>query len=520
MNRLARLMGSLRGFTVPAMVSLAVIASASQWSTVSAADESKQPAKDVPAANPAPDRVVLRSGKIVDGLILEETDTQITMTVVMSGISAKATFPKSDILEIKRGNNAKPAGEVVASKSVEVKPVKKKGDKKGDEKKADESSVDEDDPTLTRLYVVTLKGRFGFDIAKTTLVNVFEEADKELGDAVEGSGIMEGKTVIDPAKRDRNIIVLKLETGSDGRADVFLAEDLVPVVKEQIVDRGRRVIFWIDRATGSAAVFPFVSPDIYFTPEGRLGGIADLDEFDVGDHLVNEKQISLRIGHAEGFLIKGGYGDHIPALRAMLRKQEWLFVRFEGGKPIYLNREPEEKDGPDWTMLSDDGDGDNKDEAVLIGNDMFLLEPDWAEKLGISDGTAETIDDLAFRLGVQRNYKAMEKNKAQKAADAWKTGIDEAIKNVNPRETEERRLGKLWREFNEVPAGSDFEERKKGRGRKTTLLRQIRAIVTKYAEVFDANGGWRSELDVSLSRLAQEAEADARENRSQNNNRR
>lgn len=520
MNRLAQLTASLRGFTVPALIALAIVAGASRSSPVSAAEDPKQPAKDAPAANPAPDRVVLRSGKIVDGKILEETDTQITMTVVVGGMTAKTVYPKSDILEIKRDNNLKPAGDVLASKKhVDIPEITKKKDKKADDETDDQPAVDENDPLLTRLYVVNLKGRFGFDIAKTTLVKLFEEADKELGDTVEGSGTMEGKTIIDPAKRDRNIIVLKLDTSSEqlSRA-IFAAEDIAPVVKEQIVDRGRRVVFWIELAAGGAAVFPFVSPDIYFTPEGRLGGAGDLDEFDSGDHLVNEKLVSAYIAHAQGFMIKGGYGNHIPALMAMLRKQVWLFVRFEGGKPIYLDREPEEKDGPDWTMLSDDGEGDNEDEAVLIGNDLFLLEPDWAEKLGISDGTVETIDDLAFRLGVQRNYKAIEKNKGQKAVDAWKSGIDEAIKNVAPQETETRRLGKLWRDLAEVPDGTDFDDRRKNRGRKITILRQIRAIVSQYAEVFDSDGGWRSQIDVQLARHQQDAEADARANRSQNTN--
>lgn len=518
MNRLERLLRSLRVITIPAAFALCVIADPAPRNLALAADEAKQETKDAkaPAENPAPDRVLLRSGKVVDGKILEETDSQITMTILVSGISAKTVYQKSDILEIKRGVNALPAKEVLASKSSEKPGLSKKDDKRDDTDA--ESAASEDDPTLTRLYVVELEGRFGFDIAKTTLVNLFEQADKELGDTVPGSGVMKDKTVIDPKKREQNIIVLKLKCSSDPRRDIFGVEDIVPVVKEQIVDRGRRVVMWVDQATGWSAVFPFISPDIYFTPEGRLGGVNDLDEFDIGDHLVNEKQISLRIGHAEGFLIKGGYSDHIPALRAMVRKQEWLYVRFEGGKPVYRQQELTEPDGYEWVLLSDDGDGDNEDESALVGNDMFLLEPDWAEKLGISDGTAEKLDDLAFRLGVQRHYKAIEKNKAQKAVEAWKTGVEEAVKNINPEERPGMRLGKLWRDFNDIPAGTDFDDRKRNRGRKVTLLRQIRAIVTQYAEIFDAEGQWRARLDVDLAKLAQEAEADARQNRSTNNN--
>lgn len=512
MKQLKRAFDPFRGLALPAAIALGIALGAPTLAREDAAPPTKEP-----AANPAPDRVVLRSGKVVDGLILEETDAQITMNVVIGGMSAKTVYPKTDILEIKRGNNTKVPSDAVAVKTKETPSLKKKEDKKKDEAK-DEAAVDDSDPSLTRLYVVNLEGRFGFDVAKTTLVNLFEEADKELNDTVPGSGVMEGKTVIDPSKRERNIIVLKIKCEANPRGDIFGVEDIVPVVKEQIIDRGRRVIMWVEQATGWAAVFPFISPDIYFTPEGRLGGINDLDEFDIGDHLVNEKQISLRIGHAEGFLIKGGYGDHIPALRAMVRKQEWLYVKFEGGKPIYLTRELEAKDGEGWVLLSDDGDGDNEDESALIGNDMFLLEPDWAEKLGISDGTVENIDDLAFRLGVQRHYTTIEKNKAQKAVEAWKDGIEDAFKNVNPRETEQARLGKLWRDLAEIPDGSDFNDRKKNRGLKVTLLRKIRSIVSTYAEVLDPTGDFRSNIDVQIAQLQQAAEADARQNRNNNTN--
>ncbi len=478
-----------------------------------AAEEPKPAPKETQAGNPAPDRIVLRSGRIVDGKILDETETQITMNVVMNGITAKTTFLKTEVLEIKRGVNTS-APPTVAVKSPQPDPIKKKEVPAKEDKEPD-SAANEDDPDLTRLYLVEIEGRFGFDVSKTALANLFKEADKELADTIPAPGDSD-RTIVDPAKRDRNIIVIKMNTGSQpGDNTIFAAEDLAPVVKEQIVDRGRRVVFWIELAAGGAAILPFVSPDIYFTPEGRLGGIADLDKFNIGDHMVDEKQISLRIGHAEGFLIKGGYGEHIPALHAMLRKQYWLFVRFEGGKPIYLEKEPDEGDPHEWVLLSDDGEGENADEAALIGNDMFLLEPDWAEKLGISDGTAETIDDLAFRLGVQRHYKAIEKNRGQKALDAWKTGIDDAIKNVLPEETETTRRGKLWREYDDIPPGGDFTERKRSRGRKINILRQIRAIVAQYAEVLDPGGTYRAEIDVEISKLKLEAEVDARQNRPQ-----
>lgn len=460
--------------------------------------------------NPAPDRLLLKSGKVVDGRILEESETGVVMLVYMSGISARTTYPRAEIAEIRRGVNPPPSAKASRVDAAAL-PVKPRQEEKGEGARA----LDASDPTLTRLYVVELKGRFAFDISETPLRRAFEEADKFFNDLIPGSGIMEGKKVVDPARRDLNMVILKVNCFSEpGFGTVFQTEKIAPIVKEQIVDKGRRVVFWVRLATGGAAVLPFISPDMYFTPDGKLGGIADLDEFSSGDKMVDEKLISAFMGHAEGFAIKGGYGEHIPALRAMLRKHLWLLVRFEGGRPIYSDRNPKEADSAyDWVILSDDAEGDNKDKEALRGNDLFLLEPDWAEKLGISDGTAETIDDLAFHLGVHRHYEAIESNKGQKAVDDWKKGLEEAIKQVNRQERPGLRLGKLWRDLGDIEGGSDFNERKRNRGRKMAILRQIRAIVAQFGEVLDPQEQWRAQIDGEIAKLRLEAEQDARDQR-------
>lgn len=483
---------------------LLAVSSIGTW----AQSQADQPAGESEQAdNPAPDRLLLKSGKVVDGRILEESEAGVVMLVYVSGISARTTYSRVEIAEIRRGVNPPPLTKASRVEAGTV-PAKPKQEPKGEGAQA----VDASDPTLARLYVVELKGRFAFDISETPLRRVFEEADKHFNDLIPGSGVMEGKKVVDPARRDLNMVVLKMDCFSEpGYGTIFQTEKIAPVVKEQIVDKGRRVVFWVKLAAGGAAVLPFISPDMYFTPDGKLGGIADLDEFSSGDKMVDEKLISAFMGHAEGFAIKGGYGEHIPALRAMLRKHLWLLVRFEGGRPIYSDRNPKEADPAyDWVILSDDAEGENKDKEALRGNDLFLLEPDWAEKLGISDGTAEAIDDLAFHLGVHRHYEAIESNKGQKAVDDWKKGLDEAVKLVNPQERPGLRLGKLWRDLAEIEGGNDFNERKRNRGRKMAILRQIRAIVAQYAEVLDPNEQWRARIDGEIAKLRLEAEQDAR----------
>lgn len=470
-------------------------------------DKSKDASKDQPKAK---DQIILKSGRTVEGYVIEENAREVKVRVVVSGIEAVTTYAKTDILEVKRG-----VVEVKATISKDAQPADdKKAEDSGSATK-DEDAAAEEDPDQTRLYYVNVKGRFGFDISTTPLQQVFDEADKYFKDTVDGMGEMSGQTVVDPAKRDRNIVVLKLDTvAQTGFGSVFQAEDIGPVVENQIVNRGRRVVFWVKTAGGGSAFMPFISPEIFFTSDGKLGGIGDLDEHETGDHMVDEKLIGAFMGHAQGFTIKGGYGDHVPALNAMLRKHFWLFVKFEGGKPIYLQRELKESDGDGWTMLSDDGEGDNEDKEFLRGNDLFVLEPDWAEKLGISKGVADTIDDLAFRLGVHRNYKAIEgkDNKGQKALETWKDGIEQARLDILPG-NQQSPPGRLWVKLSEIKVDGDFAERRQARGQRIAILNQIRAIVTRYAEVFDKQGGFRAQIDTMLAQERMQAEQDARANR-------
>jgi hypothetical protein len=455
------------------------------------------------------DQIILKSGTVVRGEILEETASTIRIRVVVAGISAPTTYQKSEILEIKRAAAATPetpkpdAGaepKAMTTTSTPAKPAEAKPDV---------------DPNAAQLYIANLKGRFGVDVSETPLKQLFEDVDKTFNDLVPGVGAEAGRKVVDPSVRQNHIVVLKCAMDSPpGFSTIFRTEQLAPIVIDEIVLKGRRVIFWVERAGGGAAFLPWVSSEIYFTEDGKLGGIAELDEFSSGDHMVDEKLISAFLGHAEGFAIKGGYGDHLPALRAMIRRQNWLAVRFEGGRPVYLTRLPTADDGEGWQILSDSGEGEYKDESAIGGNDSFVLDAEWAVKLGIAKGTADSVDDLAFALGVNRSYVQLEDARGSRIFADWKKRIDDTVDLIFPEEQPGRPLGRLWREFNEIRVTGDYPQRKRDRGRKLQILRNIRALVGQYSEVFDTDGNTRARLDVMIAELQLEAEQDARANRS------
>ncbi len=471
-------------------------------------------AKDASQNNAAPDQIVLKSGQVLRCRILEETDTFVKVVVVVGAISSPTTYLKSEILEIKRGVAA-PAPAAAPGPLASKTGISTSPRAPGADVKEPPAAID---PGATQLYIVTLKGRFGFDISETPLTKIFEDADRTFNDLVSGTGADEGRQVVDPAARDKHIVVLKLDTSSQpGFSSIFRTEELAPIVKEQIFDKHRRVAFWIEEAGGGAAFLPWISEEIYFTSEGVLGGIGDLDKFSSGDKMVDEKLISAFLGHAEGFAIKGGYADHIPVLRAMIRAQNWLCVRFEGGKPVYLTRQPTESDGDAWLILSDSGKKEGESSGGGMSGDggdggsgklaTYTMTAEWADKLGISDGIADSEDDLAFRMGIQRNYVVLKDVRGQKVVDDWKKNIDTAVKMINPEERPGLPLGTLWREYNDLAGQQgDADQTRRALGKRLQLIRQIRDVVTRYAEVFDPKGGWRAELDVEIERRRKELE--------------
>ncbi len=511
-GRVSRLLRRVAMGAVAVLLAAAMTPALPDWSSSAHAAQNTS-ASD---AKKAPDKLILRSGTVVEGEILEETDSTVRIRVMMSGISAATTYQKSEILEIKRGDavpaEEEPATSVRADARSSPSPSTRTG---AGSAKSDKKDVD---PGAAKLYVATLKGRFGVDVSETPLRDLFADVDRTFNDLVDGVGASSGRKIVDPSMRQNHIVVLKVDMFSQpGYGSIFRAKELAPIVMDEITLKGRRVVFWVDHASGGAAFFPWVSPEIYFTEDGVLGGIGDLDEFTSGDHMVDEKLIGAFLGAAEGFAIKGGYGEHLPAMRAMIRRQNWLAVRFEGGRPVYLTRLPTAADGEGWQILSDSGEGDYKDTSTTSGNDTFVLEAEWATKLGIARGTADTIDDLAFALGVHRSYTELDNIRGPKVFEDWTRRIDDAIALVNPNELPGVPVGRLWREFAEIQVGGNYQERRRDRGRKLNILQQIRAMATRFAEVFDTDGAWRAQLDVMIAQLRLEAEQDARANRAGGN---
>jgi hypothetical protein len=441
-----------------------------------------------PADSTKLDRLILRSGRVIEGRILEETDTSVKMLVIVGSMRTEGTYSKADVLAIERGAGGE------APKAGEARPTAAAPKTDAPKKEAAKEGA-------SKIYIIELKGEFGRDVSATPLRRVIADARKFQPD----------------------ILLVKMDTdfkihgeekeafepgGAEGAFDQQLetARQLQTLLTDNIRDDPEwtvkpRQICWVKRALGGAAFLPFVFPEIYYTSDGLHGGIGYLDFLfeGVGDDVVRQKQRSLRLGRAEGLANKGGHNPLI--LRAMALAEMWLTVKYVGGKPVFFERPPE---GPDEELLTDDASKENdrrdtiQDAVRLKGNDNLNLTADLAYKLGVSRGTADTLEDLLYQIGVSRNYTVVDGKAADVLAE-WGRQVVAAERGFRAKYREQAELQP------DPPGG--YAEQQRFLATRIRLLTDCRDLLERYKEAIDPRriGGppeqWITRLNVMIEQL-------------------
>jgi hypothetical protein len=415
-------------------------------------------AAPVAAASPSPtieidgkDRLIFKDGRIIEGELLEETDTEVRFLVVVGTISAPQTYSKSEILGIERGT-----GDAAAAAGVTSDEPTRPGD-----------PMEEGDDAAPGVYVVELEGYYGRDVSATPLRQVMKDAAKQKPQYV--------VLVVDNLWE--NLSGQEFDDTVQAFDQLFLTEDIEPIFTKELPDimgYEPEVIVWVKNAMGGAAFLPFNFENIYFASDGRMGGIGALEAMfgTTGDERVREKQFSLRLGHARGMANRGGYDGRI--VEAMARTDFVLSYRIENGKTVLFEGEPRIELGE--VLLTDDGAGDNadniQDRARGKGNDNLTLTADIARDLGVSKGTVDDFDDLLFELELERRHRLIE-GRSEKILAQWGRSVENA----------ERELRDLWEQFARIQVGGERRDRITARATQMRTIQRIIGVLKKYEEV-------------------------------------
>ena len=404
------------------------------------------------------DTIVLRSGRVVKGRILDESATEIRVEVIVAGISAPTTYKLKDVLRIERG-----------VKAAEGEAGSGDGDEPAEEvivRRRDRSG----DGTGPKVYHMRLDGRFGLDIAPPPIREVLEDARKHEPDFL----IVELDNLWGQLEGD-------LFAYADDEAAAFdefqVADQIEPLftkVIPQTWEKQPHVVFWVKNAMGGAAFLPFVADSIFFESQGRMGGIGNLAEMfeGVGDEVVRQKQRSLRLGRAQGMAIAGGYDYRI--VTAMTMRPYELCYRYTGGKAELFERVAERPGEMTLTDNGKDGNVDSmRDRVTGDGNDVLTLKAENAEKLGISLGTANTMEDILDGLGVLRNHQFVD-SRSNKILSNWTATWKREVREI-PRD---------WVDLmNEPMQGTTAREVKQAISRRINGIKKIMGRFRKFEGV-------------------------------------
>ncbi len=411
------------------------------------------------------DELVLRNGRTVKGIITEETATAVKITVVYAGIEAPTSFSKTEILSIRRADRDGDAAKAGDTPQEAQQPRSRRGQK--------DDAVALSGDRAPSVYHMKLTGNLGSDIAVAPVRDALEMVGRADTDA---SG--------NPAPPDYLIIELDRRWadafGFDLGDDVYnfdefsVAEGIVDLFTKEFPQRWSRmphVVVWVKNAMGGAAFMPFIGDTIVFSPDGRMGGIGNLGHMfeGVGDEVVRQKQRSLRMARAQGLAIEGGYDYRL--VTAMARMDYKLSYRFNGGVVELLEREPE---NPGEFLLTEDGTIRENTDTLRqrvdgTSNDVLTLREETARHLGVSSGTASTLDDVLNILGIYRDHRMLD-NRSDQIMENWRTSLKRA----------ERELPKMWQEYNEVQVGGNGREARQALGRRIRILEDMQATMKRF----------------------------------------
>lgn len=436
-------------------------------------------------ASMALDKLVLRNGKIIEGELLSETSTEVRFNVIVAGISAPATFKKSQIIEIVRGDSDS-AAEGGAD-----------GDGSGEPERynplLDDGSGPPEEDTFVpdngapRVYVINLTGEFGKEISPTPV-----------RDAVQAARKAEPDFLIIHLDNDWKLFGRELDKDAQIGFDFFqIADKLEPIFTKEIElewEKQPHVVFWVGNAMGGAAFLPFLADEIYMEPEGRIGGIGTLEQMfeGVGDEVVRQKQRSLRLARAQGLAIANGYDYRF--INALAQRSYVLSYDIYGN--LY-EAMPDELGRTDVYVLTDDGKGENADtmqqQVRDLGNDVLTLKADNALKLGLSSGTAADMDELLELLGILRNHNMIE-GRSDQILESWARNVASAQNQVRD----------LYRQFNATQVGGTPREARRAISTQISLLEKVQGLIRRYGESFDPFGegvGDLTNLETQIEQL-------------------
>ncbi len=406
------------------------------------------------------DILYMADGRELHGHILDETATAVTFELIdrRVNIRTKITYSKDDIAQIHRDVPLEaPAPEPKRPKrAVETSSTSAPGTAWG------RSRGPADDERLPAFYIVPMRGQMGTDIHPSIFEEVAEQIREYKPDVLIFK--LDSKDYEDSFAAALGAVDLR----ELNRPDFDEYKDLVNIFRDDL--RDIRQIMWIQDSVGIGSSVAMAWDELYMTSDARLGGMrafmtmTGADKWSDDD--VRAKMMAAWMGSAKSLLDYGGYSHELAD--AMILAKHKLSASFRGREVV-------------WS-LTDEGEYlvDNDEEATA--NFRAKL----AEDLAISDGTVDTLDDLAFLLGY-REYRVLNEEEDSPALDY----IEDWRRTFENSKT-------WWGDYYQHKGWASGEEALKWLGRAKNDVAKIIRAMERYKAV---EIRWRTDLGTTKQQL-------------------
>ena len=378
------------------------------------------------------DVIHMSDGRVLHGEIVQENAQSIVFDYLNQdlGISVTMTLPKAAILKIERDVEVagEPTDDPVETPQQTAAPS---GDEAGGGV-TERSRTSAPSEGASRFYIVEMSGQVGTDIRSSVYKDVVEEIKAVQPDVViyKLDSAMLGDSMLDYWTGGNY-------DGDTYEDDQYKRQESTQQVMDDVqvlvqgfhfgVPENVRQVLWVHDATGPAAMLALAWPDMYMTPNADFGSLGEIWSYTQFPDLdVRSKMEKAWFGTAKGIMVKGGHSDTF--LEGILRPNERLSFSCVGRKPVWaLNHNGDIPIVPEGTAYG------AKIRYVIKDRVNHGLEFDASvcEDLLISDGTAETLEDLALLLD-ERQYVVMETKVLQDVAEYkedWRARWDRCLES-------------------------------------------------------------------------------------------
>ncbi len=414
------------------------------------------------------DTLKLKDGRSLQGKVTREVDGYVWFEYSVGELKQEKMFAPADIIELKRDDGktdpAKPDADPATADPAKADGTKpgetKPGEAKPAEGQADEAKKDAVPPAsgIPRIAILTGEETVGIQMSAKPLEEAIPLLEKD--------GVTD--------------VVYKINSGGGYLLEIQKISDVL----ENKYKKKFRTIAWIQSAISAACMSPYCIEEIYFMPNGNMGGCTG---WSGGGTAVKGPELEQVLYMMEKISARAKRDPKI--MRAMqIRGASDVMAELAIAPPsgeLSANIDP--KTGEvSWYQ-------DQSGQYILNpkhGVEILTFDAIEAEKFKFSRGTAATADELAHKMGYTE-YTIVGKPKkgyawpvsaAEELQIEWRKGISDA----------EARFGEIITSYMAALQQAQSSQDKTTRGsfvnRARGFLNQLRQIAKKYPIFVQARG--------------------------------